>query len=418
MRVLIAAYSEKTHFYNLVPIAWALRTAGHEVRVVSQPSLTSTIVEAGLTAVAVGRDHSFMEVMESKEEDEGWADRVTSVMTDPENTDWEGLYDFFEDATVNSFRTFNDGWVDELVEYAREWRPDLVLWEAFTFAGAVAARVVGAAHVRVLWGADVLTRARHRFVSLLEKRSPEDRSDPLGEWLGEILGRYGHTFDEEIVTGQRVLDQAPTSMRLPDQAHTVPVRYVPYNGPAEVPSWLLEPPRKPRVCVTAGMSMRNFFGFDMIPLEILQPFADLDVEVVATLVPGEGGVPDLPPNVRLVDFVPMNALLPTCSAVVHIGGAGVVSTALLHGVPQLTLVPGLWDTVVRARALRDNGAGLLLMPGEDSPEAVRDNVRRLVEEPSFREAAELLRQEVLSQPTPNDVVPLLEELCGHRGTPR
>ena len=48
MRVLFATYPERTHFLAMVPLAWALRTAGHEVRVASQPTFTDVITRAVL----------------------------------------------------------------------------------------------------------------------------------------------------------------------------------------------------------------------------------------------------------------------------------------------------------------------------------------------------------------------------------
>ena len=46
MRVLFAAHAERTHFYSMIPLAWALRTAGHEVYVASQPALTDDITHS------------------------------------------------------------------------------------------------------------------------------------------------------------------------------------------------------------------------------------------------------------------------------------------------------------------------------------------------------------------------------------
>src|ERR1017187_1851466 len=39
----------------MVPVAWALRAAGHEVRVASQPDLTEVITGAGRPGVPVGQ---------------------------------------------------------------------------------------------------------------------------------------------------------------------------------------------------------------------------------------------------------------------------------------------------------------------------------------------------------------------------
>src|SRR5690606_25355546 len=58
VRVLIATYSEKTHFLGMVPMAWALVTLGHEVRVATHPESAGLFAGTGLTSVSVGGDHS------------------------------------------------------------------------------------------------------------------------------------------------------------------------------------------------------------------------------------------------------------------------------------------------------------------------------------------------------------------------
>ena len=55
MRVLFTTGPIPTHLNLLVPTAWALRTAGHEVCVASSPDLREAIKDAGLPAVTVGR---------------------------------------------------------------------------------------------------------------------------------------------------------------------------------------------------------------------------------------------------------------------------------------------------------------------------------------------------------------------------
>jgi len=56
MRVLFTTWAWPSHYQPLVPLAWALRAAGHEVRMTSQPSLMSTMLASGLPATAVGTD--------------------------------------------------------------------------------------------------------------------------------------------------------------------------------------------------------------------------------------------------------------------------------------------------------------------------------------------------------------------------
>jgi glycosyltransferase (activator-dependent family) len=408
MRILFVSHAEKTHFFNMVPLAWALRCAGHEVRVASQPEMATAIADSGLVAVPLGVDHKWKQVMEEKN-DEGWTERVTAVIKDSADIPFDEFVDFFAESTEDYLTTINNPeLVDELVAYAREWQPDLVIWEQLTWAGAIAARACGAAHARILWGTDVIARMRADFLAQLEKQPADARRDPMAEWLTATLAKYGCDFDEEIVTGQWTIDTAPKSQRIDLGLPTVPMRYVPYNGRSVLPDWLRETPAKPRVCVTAGVSVRHYFGVDLINIAALHMFADLDVEVVATLVPGpDESVDDAPANARVFDYVPLQGLLPSCAAVVHIGGAGVQSTAMYYGVPQLIL-PGIWDTELRARKLAEAGAGLAVPPPEMTPERIRDDLARLVTEPKFRAGAERLRQEMLALPSPAEIVPELE----------
>src|SRR5262249_6339226 len=54
MRVLFTAVGGQPHLYPLVPLAWAFRAAGHEVRFASTPAQVRDIVHIGLPMVAVG----------------------------------------------------------------------------------------------------------------------------------------------------------------------------------------------------------------------------------------------------------------------------------------------------------------------------------------------------------------------------
>ncbi|MDF5759265.1 activator-dependent family glycosyltransferase [Spongiactinospora sp. TRM90649] len=415
MRVLFVSHSEKPHYFGMVPLAWAFRTAGHEVRVAGQPELSAAVVESGLVSVPLGADHKWKQVMQEKDDDT-WAARVVNAVSNSADLDHDELFEFYQSTTNDYFRTINnDEFVDDLVDYAREWRPDLVIWEQFTWAGAVAARACGAASVRMLWGADVVTRSRRDFLARLAERPEDRRVDPFADWLTEVLGRHGLEFDEEVVSGRWTLDAAPPDLRLDVGRPTVAMRFVPYCGPAELPEWLREKPARPRVAVTAGISLREYFGVDMFSIAALHVFDDLDIEVVATLVPGHGeSVSHAPANAKVVDFVPMQGLLPTCAAVVHIGGAGIQNTAAHYGVPQLVL-PGFWDSAVRAERVAASGAGLAIHPHEVTPDRVRDDLLRILTEPAFREAAERLRASMEAVPSPNEVVPELVRLVAeHR----
>jgi UDP:flavonoid glycosyltransferase YjiC (YdhE family) len=56
MRVLLAAPPSPARLHNLVPLAWALRTAGHDVKIAGQASFVDEILRTGCVAVDLGTE--------------------------------------------------------------------------------------------------------------------------------------------------------------------------------------------------------------------------------------------------------------------------------------------------------------------------------------------------------------------------
>ncbi|MEE4424140.1 activator-dependent family glycosyltransferase [Streptomyces bugieae] len=432
MRVLFLTLPAKAHLYPQVPLAWALRAAGHEVCVAGNPDLTAEIARTGLTAVPVGAALDQAGMVEQNQEREREQSALSGDGPDPEELlkwtelepgalDHTALQGLFTVATTLVFRTYSpDRTLDELVAFAREWRPDLVIWDTLVLAGPVVAKAVGAAHARLLYGLDLIGHMREQYLHGLDARPLPLREDPVEEWLGPVLDRYDTAFSEDVVTGQWTIDPVPTSMRLPVDLPYLPMRHIPYNGRAVIPHWLTEPPERPRVCLTLGLSLREVLGGDRASVRtLLDAVADLDLEVVATLDAEQlSGVSRLPDNVRAFDFVPLNELLPSCSAIVHQGGFGQVQTALAHGVPQLSLPNGQWDTVPRAQQIQDSGVGLRAADVDHCKAGdLRQMLVRLVEEPAFARTAAAVRGEMLATPAPHDIVPVLERLTAEHRLP-
>ncbi|WP_445282384.1 activator-dependent family glycosyltransferase [Streptomyces sp. DSM 118148] len=422
MRVLITVPPLDAHFNGSVPLAWALRTAGHEVRVAAQPPLTAGITSAGLTAVPVGDDPGLAAVMARKgpriyAHHEGRD--LHRAATAPDGAEFLRTSSaLLTDAFYS--RIGSEETVDDLVAFCRAWRPDLVVWETFTFAGAIAAHVTGTPHARLLWGPDLFAFMRdalldhHRRAGVDAGSTPG--ADPLRDWITGQLARFGKEFTEDVVRGLWRIDQMPEELRLAPGQHTVPLRYVPYNGPlpAVVPPWLRHDPDRPRVCLTKGFSVRTIDSPDgraVTTDDFFDAVADLDAEVVALLDETDrAALTTVPANTRVVDFTPLHVLLPTCAAIVHHGGAGTWSTAAVHGVPQL-LLASMWDNVFRAVRTEELGAGLFLPPAELTPAALRGALERLLKEPSFADGADHLRRAMTSQPGPHTVVTELERLA-------
>lgn len=424
MRVLFTVTASPTHLQNLVPLGWALRAAGHQVCVASQPDLTEAIRATGLTAVAAGEPLDFAERFRNVppgrqilESGYHMGEMRESVLT------WDyllGMYDDYLHGPL-SIETMSDQTVlDSLVRFAEWWKPDIVVWDAFTFAGGTLAKIIGVPSVRVLWALDHWARMRAIFLATQERTG--STTDPVASWLGKKLEPYGRDFSEDASLGHITIDPMPASMRYPVDLDYRSMQFIPYNGPAAVEPWLGAPPTRPRVCVTLGISRRltshdgrsveQVLGTPVPAEEVLRSIAGLGVEVVATLNSDQLATgTSLPDNVRLVDFVPLNELLPTCSAIVHHGGTGTTMNAVVHGVPQV-IVPGpVWDEVHKAEHFHSRDAGRLVPADTLTPRSVQDAVAEALDPAVAANAADI-RQECLAAPSPHDLVPQLEELAG------
>ncbi|MBK1787858.1 activator-dependent family glycosyltransferase [Prauserella cavernicola] len=425
MNVLFVSYPEKTHFLPMVPVAWALRTAGHEVRVASQPGFSEVITQAGLTAVPVGTDRDSQRMLQAHpdyldlrgpraEDGDMWREGA-------QESNWEHLREEYESAVQWWHRMDNFPLIADLVDFARHWKPDLVVWEPSTYAGAIAAKACGAAHARLTNGPDVLGGCRETYLRVMNQQPPENRDDPLANWLGRYAREAGGEFTEDMATGHFTIEQLPGSLRVDADLEYVPVRYVPYGGPAVLPRWLWDdPPTRPRVALTLGTTAtERFDGYSIDVRAVLDALAGLDVEVVATIPESEQlKLGSLPGNVRAVPFVPLHALVPTCSAVIHHAGFGTLCTTALHGVPQLILPWDFFDEAELADRVAEHGGGLVVHRTDDVGTVVRDSLVRILDEPEFAERARALSTEMRDLPTPNELVARLEELVTKYRGPR
>src|SRR4051812_8093906 len=215
MRIMVALSPEKSLFYYLVPLAWALRSAGHEVRVASAGRLAPTITAAGLTAVPVGRDRDAWRVVQNDPVRLGAmrADVAPPYdsFADPDRVSWDYLRSGMTEAVRGWHRLTNFPLIADLVEYARGWKPDLVLWEPLCYAAPIAAQACGAVHARLLWGIDVFGAVREVYLRWMAEQPQAEQDDPLADWFAGYGRRYGFEPSPEMATGHFTVDQLPPS---------------------------------------------------------------------------------------------------------------------------------------------------------------------------------------------------------------
>ena len=452
MRVMFTVFPAPAHFLPVVSYAWALQSAGHEVCVatapgpstgIAIPSFHKAVTAAGLTAVSCGdpqplavHDGCYPELIPTLEESGRFAEAL--ALTPADLNPWDCFYHFVL-ATIRDYHPPEPRQdIAAIVEFARRWKPDLVIWDPWFPCGAVAARASGAAHARALNSPDYpgwfAAKAAERGGQL-----PAAVANLLADTMRPLAERYGVPVDNELLLGQWTLDPFPASMRICSAPSVVSTRYVPYTGAGLFPDWLQSQPAKPRVALSLGVSAREFHKADWgRTAKLINAVGGLDIEVIATLNSNQLlDVPDgVPGNVRTFDYVPLSHLLPTCSAIIHHGAPGTFSAAAAASVPQL-----ICDTDERPRSIgavkdgkvefqmlceksitgqpileyvTNHSAGVRINHQTQSAEEIRSELQRVLEEPAFQAGAQKIYDEWSATPSPADIVPTLVEMTAQR----
>ncbi len=399
MRVLVTTWAWPSHYLPLVPMVWALQAAGHEVQVASQPRLSTVITESGAVAVPVGPDLDHDEVRARSMRELSLPAIPQAPVAGEEMTKWQPERRAKVARVFSVFTAYSDAMLDDLLTYARWWRPDLVLFDPTTYAGPLVAAALGVPAVRHTHGVDVHHQAR----------------EVVAELVAPLAARIG--LSDVDVAGARTIDPCPPSLQLDSPVRREFVRHVPYNGPAVQPTWLPEP-TKPRVCLTWGTSTSQLTGEETFkPPKVIEWTRDLDCETVVCVTEADAAtlharIGTDTPDVHIAENLPLHMVLPSCSAIVHQGGNGTLLSACHFGLPQLML-PQLPDQTFHCRQAVKTGVGSMLLPAEATAETVPAELTRMLEGGEYAEAADRLRAEMQAQPTPGEVVERLEKLAGH-----
>ncbi|GAA3990756.1 DUF1205 domain-containing protein [Thermobifida alba] len=404
MRVLFTVSPWQTHYASMIPLGWALQAAGHEVRVLCARSQTPHVGAAGLLPVPVldGMDVATWLRLQYYEQARAGLWPYPWLPPHPETGHpLTALDDFdaaeFQERTAPRLAERAARSFDSAVEFTRAWRPDIVLHDPASPEGQLAARVARIPAVLCLWG-PVGTREPAHMSIVLPDHSASFPRYGLGE----------HHPDSATLA----IDPCPASLEPPTSARRLRVRYVPYNGTAPVPKWTPVPARRPRVCVTWSTALTVISGPDSYLLPtILRGLRDVDCEVVVTATEHDAALlGKLPPDVRVVPRLPIQALLPHCDAVVHHGGSGSTLTSLWAGVPQLVTTFAAEQAATGTRTAATGAA--IHLPGHHADSAaIGASVTALLSDRSYRSAAERLRGELAERPAPSALVTELEELA-------
>lgn len=366
MRVLFSASPGIGHNFPLITTAWAVRAAGHDVLWTTYGN-HQAVADAGLPVIDTAPGTDAGSVFR------GFIQRNPSFAGVMTNTRDQGRLD----VVGKMFGEVSEISVDGTVAAARWWRPDVIVHSPLDGAGPIAAAALDVPSV-------------HHSFSPSSASGGREMSKAVADALVDSYARHGTASTADAAR----IDLAPARI-LEDAEPGWQFRYVPFNGGGVLPEWISAEPPRPRVLVTLGSVVPQWSGGSTLG-KLITAAADVDAEFLLAL--GDASAGELPANVHAVPWIPLTAVLPSCAAAVHHGGAGTTFSVLDAGVPQLVLPHGA-DQHLNAELVSRLGVGT----EADAEDVTVQRLRSLLSDTATRAAAESFAAELRALPTPSAI---------------
>jgi N-glycosyltransferase len=392
MRVLLTSMPVYSHLAPMVvPVARALRAAGHEVLVASGPAVADELARRELPYRPLPRmlvGHQFRAEPELARAIGLTPDGVPlpELAEMPPGAGFGRLF-----AGVGAVRGAED-----LRAVADEFAPDLIVREGTEFAGFLVADQIGVPCVTL----DSAPMAPTRHPGLLPTLNVSRETlglPPLGDiggltrdpWIGWLPARWWPD---------------------PSPAH----RH--YRSPAAAaealdPEIAALPADRPLVLATLGSNAGHMLAGQESPLaRIVTVLGELPctgvVALGADVKPADWAGPR-PDNVHLVSFAQQRLLLPACDVFLTHAGFGGVRESLEAGVPMVAL-PLYAEQPVNADRIAELGVGVR------ASDDIAAACRQVLDDPSFRHRAHGFQRQILALPGIDDLITDLEDLARRR----
>ncbi len=104
----------------------------------------------------------------------------------------------------------------------------------------------------------------------------------------------------------------------------------------------------------------------------------------------EGEIQDIPEKVHTESYIPFGNLLPHVDVMITNGGFGGTQNALAHGIP-IIIAGATEDKMEVAARVEYSGAGINLKKQQPTPENIKNAVRKILNDSSYRKKAEELK---------------------------
>jgi len=370
VRVLFLTQPGDGHLNPLVPLARALRSAGHEILFATTRSYLEDVTRLELPAVAVGPDYRWDTALQR------WPECVNHMGADSPA--------FWVD-TVN--RDITVPLVHDLRRIVAEFRPNLLVAETASWAAATILReVAGLRLVLTAWGTEPGNPTGLRLFGIRQDACrgafglpPWDgKAVPTDLWISYTPPSWGKLDGEPL----------PETWR----AHL----------PLDAPSDPVAPTgEQPLVYATLG----SIYGTaHKLMRAFIQAIELGGWQGIVTVGRNNDAAKFVhPPSIRVVQYVPQADVLPKAGAVLCHGGFGTVMGAIDSGVPMV-LVPLGADQLLNGERAQRLGIATVVEPAQATPSVLRDAIAHVMTSESHRQAVQALRAEAMAMPTMADAV--------------
>jgi MGT family glycosyltransferase len=428
-RFLITCWPFVGHLYPQMSVAQALRARGHDVAFYTHGSTRDIVEGEGFTLFPFERvDDQRYERIHALE--------AEVPATQPKRKTLAVGMAAYRDMLAGSIPEM----IADLQPIVKRWQPHVVITDPAMWAS-----------ILVLWETTGVPVAL--LTQMIGSMIPGPDAPPWGPGLPSprslgtrLLARAAKVATDIVAGGmRRNVDRIRAGYRLPPMGGSVneftgrlPLYMIPsvpeldynrrdqpsnvhYIGPcvwtrpggASSMDWLTDVRTdRPWVHVTEGTAQ---YQEPFLLRAALKGVAGLPVEVIMTTGqsardPKALGLDELPSNVHVGRWASHEDLLPRCAALVTTGGAATVLASLKAGVP-LVVVPTFWDKSDNAQRVFEAGVGLRIAPRRCTPERLCAAVRRLLDEPVFRDNAQLMAKRFAAVGGPLRAAELLEQLA-------
>lgn len=386
------------HLHPLLPLAKALREAGHEVAFAGTEALQKKFEGIGIPFVLTKVDRN--------------SDPEYEVLREELDKLPVGL-----ETEIYAYPRLFMGigarlGTAELIEACRSWGAEVVVNEAGSYRAVMAAEHLGLPHVTVafaasLKGMSVFEREGAKFLDpnrLAFGLEPDPKMEALTRYL--LLSYSPPSFSEHDLNGRWQTGEIPAT------THYVRPDFYDTTAGDSLPAWIDDLPDQSTVYVTLGTEIsREPTLYPRVMMTLIEGLRDMRINLIVTI--GKGQDPEVfgpqPPNVHIEQYIPQSLLLPKCDLMVMHGGTNTLLQALDIGLPTV-IVPLIADQFFNAEVAEAMGMSRVVQDEQLSPATIRAAVEEVLGNPSYRRNVEKVQAEMHALPGIEHAVELIEEM--------